>query len=121
MLKYIHVWIVWDYLLRNINVCGIIIDNTCFLGFATIRKNAYLTRTKTIWSATTILISEVCLVWENKVIKLLIKIFLLDFSAKLFVKELLTTGDQVSCDETNDEFDRNNKLPPFYDEELFKR
>ncbi|XP_023019818.2 uncharacterized protein [Leptinotarsa decemlineata] len=42
-------------------------------------------------------------------------------AAQKYVDRLLAEGSEVSCDETNANFFGNNELPPFYDEELFKR
>ncbi|XP_030759158.1 uncharacterized protein LOC115884641 isoform X2 [Sitophilus oryzae] len=42
------------------------------------------------------------------------------FSAQDFVEHLLTKGSIAPCDETADQFN-NNKLPPYYDEEMYIR
>ncbi|XP_018563853.1 uncharacterized protein LOC108905467 isoform X2 [Anoplophora glabripennis] len=44
-----------------------------------------------------------------------------DFSAEQFVENLLNEGSKVPCDETSDAFNNNLKLPPYYDEQLFKK
>ncbi|XP_023312752.1 uncharacterized protein LOC111692857, partial [Anoplophora glabripennis] len=43
------------------------------------------------------------------------------FSAEQFVENLLNEGSKVPCDETSDAFNNNLKLPPYYDEQLFKK
>lgn len=46
---------------------------------------------------------------------------IVDFNAHDFVQELLSEGATIACDETSEAFNGNGNLPPFYDEELFKR
>lgn len=63
---------------------------------------------------------------EGNVILLTTKNFLIiffvsEFSAQTFVDQLLSEGKHRNCDDTNEEFDRDNKLPDFYDEKLFER
>ncbi|VEN48685.1 unnamed protein product [Callosobruchus maculatus] len=41
--------------------------------------------------------------------------------AERYVNLLLTEGTKVSCDETNDSFNREENYPPYYDEALFRR
>ncbi|KAJ8924224.1 hypothetical protein NQ315_007015 [Exocentrus adspersus] len=43
------------------------------------------------------------------------------FSAEAFVQYLLYEGSKVPCDETSDTFNNNFKLPPFYNDKLFRR
>ncbi|KAJ8944693.1 hypothetical protein NQ314_009400 [Rhamnusium bicolor] len=43
------------------------------------------------------------------------------FSSEEFVENLLNEGSVVPCDETSDSFNNNMKLPPYYDEEIFKK
>ncbi|KAH1015052.1 hypothetical protein HUJ05_012835 [Dendroctonus ponderosae] len=45
----------------------------------------------------------------------------LEEKAHLFVEKLLSEGAATPCDDTADSFNQNADLPPFYDEELFKR
>ncbi|KAG5862169.1 hypothetical protein JTB14_000530 [Gonioctena quinquepunctata] len=44
-----------------------------------------------------------------------------DLSAQDFVDLLLTEGAKVTCDETNENFVKNDRIPPFYDERLFRK
>ncbi|KAJ8963283.1 hypothetical protein NQ318_018750 [Aromia moschata] len=44
-----------------------------------------------------------------------------DSSAQTFVDSLLTEGAKIKCDETSESFTTHKDLPPFYDEELFKK
>ncbi|KAJ8944699.1 hypothetical protein NQ314_009406 [Rhamnusium bicolor] len=47
--------------------------------------------------------------------------FFTDSSAQKFVDSLLTEGAKVSCDESSEHFNHCDELPPFYDEQLYKR
>nr|XP_023029586.1 uncharacterized protein LOC111517615 [Leptinotarsa decemlineata] len=53
--------------------------------------------------------------------KMLKKVRKKDFSAQDFVDQLLREGAQETCDETNESFVRSDRLPPFYDERLFRK
>lgn len=48
-------------------------------------------------------------------------LFVVEFSARKLLDELFTEAENQSCDETNDEFERNNTLPSYYDRKLFER
>lgn len=41
--------------------------------------------------------------------------------AKKFVERLLEEGRETPCDETSENFEECGSVPPFYDEEKFKR
>ncbi|KAL1512482.1 hypothetical protein ABEB36_002067 [Hypothenemus hampei] len=43
------------------------------------------------------------------------------FSAKKFVENLLKNGSEIYCDDSVPSFNNQNDLPPFYDENMYKR